>query len=917
MKTWVILCLLCCFFGLQKNELYAQQLPEISVGTEYVVSFAAPLLSSTELGTHSPYQIHIIGSHNGTANITYYDSNGNAITPTLSVVVKKEAVTSVRVPGDRVVSNSRTIERMGIRIQSDVAVTVLTEVRFNGAGELSTHIPIPFLGTKYHVVSWPADRSVVKQASRTITPGFALITATEDNTYIDITPTWTLAASSDGKEPDWQTGAKKTILLHKYQTYLIYSKATHQDVDLQRADITGTRIESTKPISVQSGHTKGSVIHAADTTSFNGVVFGSPLHFLRNCIQDVVYPDEMAGTEYVVVPKKHTDLRVPHGRSKITNFHSDSGEVVRVIAVNNNTSVFKLDNNGVQKEVAILQEGQYYTDSNVVKTSVYRSSLPTLCVQYSKSWCNYVPSNLGKTIVEEIEGHPTTEAGMPAMALVPPTNRWVSYAMSNGVEGKDNFVNIVIASSDSSKVEFVKNGPGGTKKIPFTKVNNTDFSYFSTKVPAGVAIISANAGAKFYVSTYNSLDGINQGSAGATVQNVNLANSKGEENIVLLEVPVVENNTCGKRNFEYVLSGTSGLAQISFVENTNSVLRLAENTTNKFQGNFEIYPLDNTKPASAIVRVVAKNGTYKEVSYSSASGVIIGNNTLTDLGTLPLGLLFDVQIPLYNSGVETVNISDVGINGEGLKTLSTNLPLQIIPHDTVNFSATMIANSVGKKYLDVTINDKCVTKADSVFLVSIHRGEVKIILPRHDSIQAGSERILETSIKNTGTVDVQLDSVWLTSNVIGQFMLTENPSVPHVLNVGDSVSYSVRCSTSNNNLGLQYGTIHVIGNNKTVSLQEQFVVTVIGDTLSILDDDKAGNKGPYAISRGSSLNLRVQPESIFSILTTTGKIVFTGIVPQEQIGDVQRVIKGLSPGMYVLQFQSKVGIQRQQLLITP
>lgn len=548
MNSFVLFISVLVLSALNGNVLTAQQQEVISTGTDFVVSFAKPHNVSTELPGRTPYKINILSSENGVATITYFTSTGAQKIPAEKVVIKRDSLINIKVPLEWGVSADRTPERLGVHVQSSVPISVTTQIEFNGAGELSTHIPTAFLGKNYHVVSWPADKFYSFQSREEsdtllkITPGFALITAIEDNTVVEITPTWDIATVNDLTQSDWAAGVTKSIVLQKYQTYMFYSKATEQDVDLQRADITGTKIVSNKPVSVQSGHTKTSIIHAIDSIYSLKHKRAVGLHFIRNCIQEVVYPDEMAGKEYVVVPQRYTHLRMPIGKNIVYNNYSDSGEVVKIVAIANNTTVIKTSNNGADSEVANLQEGQYYIDSNVVQACVYRSSQPVICAQLSKSWFNMPDSVVGKAGIEKPLGPPIYEAGMPAMALLPPVGSWIEDSVVvSKVEGADCFFNIITTVLDTNllKMEAYNYLFKQYYQISFKRIEGTNY-YYAQSVPAGTVKLIPKMGLVYAVCSYYSIDGKSQGSAGATFTKVNWNYSHGKDTLSVLEDNIVE-----------------------------------------------------------------------------------------------------------------------------------------------------------------------------------------------------------------------------------------------------------------------------------------------------------------------------------------------------------------------------------------
>jgi hypothetical protein len=185
----------------------------------------------------------------------------------ITVTYPTGAFDKLTIPADSVhvinVSNfyyndvSEVVKRNAIDIVTDVPVVVYS---FNSQAHTSDSyvcIPVSNWGDKYAVMSMPNDQynpvyepptrqdSLVQYTPRA--SEFLLI-AGYDNTYVTIRPT---ALTEKAK----QIGNYYQVVLNKGETYLVKSFPTPKGY----GDLTGTFIQSTKPLGVLSGHVRSSI----------------------------------------------------------------------------------------------------------------------------------------------------------------------------------------------------------------------------------------------------------------------------------------------------------------------------------------------------------------------------------------------------------------------------------------------------------------------------------------------------------------------------------------------------------------------------------------------------------------------------------------------------------------------------------
>ena len=225
-----------------------------------------------------------------------------------------------------------------------------------------------------------------------------LLVSGNNNTNITITPTVTitipLTQCNDRMQISLNAGQSITIRLHYLETLLLKPV-------VDKADLTGTKLESNNPISVYSGHTCGFI----------------PIdQFSCDFVGEQIPPVASWGNEFLV-----------------QSFHNhESGYILKLIGSQTNTNVNVLCNEGNNSYSVSLQEGGVLSQT-ISQTSCYISSTsPILVAQFSLV--------------------------IPAMTIIPPLHQYPSNVTSFpfiSPFGASVSVNLVVlAADDSSQIRL-------------------------------------------------------------------------------------------------------------------------------------------------------------------------------------------------------------------------------------------------------------------------------------------------------------------------------------------------------------------------------------------------------------------------------------------------------------------------------
>lgn len=251
----------------------------------------------------------------------------------------------------------------GIYVKSDEAITTTVYISYKWSGEAYRVIPAEVLGKRYYALSLYQDKTERER------PGQILITATKDNTKVTVYPK---AATEDNVA----AGGAKTYTMMRGQTLLIKAKIQPGFTQDNSTDLTGTKIESSAPISVISGHTKGTY------PRYQPTMLGTPANFMRNMLMDCMWPVEFLGKEYFSAPIMYLD------RPRSTFDANSFGDLIRIVPTEDNTVIYTKTSadKDWQLRSKPLKAGEWLEFTDVEVPMMYKANKPILIGQYGKAW---------------------------------------------------------------------------------------------------------------------------------------------------------------------------------------------------------------------------------------------------------------------------------------------------------------------------------------------------------------------------------------------------------------------------------------------------------------------------------------------------------------------------------------------------
>jgi hypothetical protein len=364
------------------NELYNNLTKKITTYIKLVICLLAIVtlpqnLYAAQLDSKGTDFWLMFNGNFRTPELTLFITGDTATSGTVSIpglaftspfTVTPGTITSVTIPSSAEVTTSNIIENLGIHVVSTAEVTVYGLSRLQATTDAFLGLPTDILGTEY--INLGYKNTNVINASQ-----FGIV-ATQDNTAVTITPTVTTGSRI--------AGVPYLITLNQGQTYQL------RNTNSAPADLTGSIIQSDKPIAVFGGHQCANI--PSGSVACDHIV-------------EQLTPTSTWGQAFLTVPLA-TRVR---------------GDTFRILASQNGTEVRI---NG--SLVVTLNRGQFY-EQIIVGQSEITTTNPVLVAQYSNS--------------SSFDGVTSD----PFQTLIPPKEQFLAgYTVTTPASGfPTNFINIV------------------------------------------------------------------------------------------------------------------------------------------------------------------------------------------------------------------------------------------------------------------------------------------------------------------------------------------------------------------------------------------------------------------------------------------------------------------------------------------
>ncbi len=668
-------------------------------GRRYMVAFPKVWASPTELPLPQPMQLWISSKVKAKVRIETPAGINDAGRISREVVVEPNK--TFKLPIDKaympVPEESERRLGYGIQVTADKPISVSTYQAWQGNGELARHIPVEAWGKTYYSMNFYQDRygtgSPYKER-----PSQIVVIADKDQTVVTYTPTVGTQGGADA--PPTPKGSSRTVTLERGEIFVISDKIISNQIKEFSTDLSGTFIRASKPVGIVSGHTKVAIMRYPDILPPTGG-FAAEAHFVRNNVHDFVLPIEMAGTRFVTTPCMYTAARVTGLGAQEFGIDDDRGDVVRVVATEDNTTVraMRQDGSGLLNKFLLRKKGDSYLETSLEVATYWETDKPVLMGQYGKSYAKILPPVFGvegskSKAPETPMGHPTVESGMPMFQYIPSVDRWVSYGVFNAPEQMDNFFNITFKTSEVSQIKFDGRRMNSVFGGAIKPIPGTEYSFIRTTIGAGDHVIeSDNENVRWAAWNYGSYDGLQQGRAYGTPISIDLA-IPCEDSLTVTEELVCgdvtgeckilpENTSCGAIFGIYAES----------VDNYELVLPETFVPGDK-RTTFNVNVLDKTKDATATIMFVSRSGKWIEKTYTYIADKITWDPTSLNWGTIALATPVVKQMSITNASTDRpVTIKRLRVSRADVFKLNPEGPFTLGPGEsrTIEITATIAA----------------------------------------------------------------------------------------------------------------------------------------------------------------------------------------------------------------------------------
>jgi len=873
MKNWILVLVVAVLWT---SALSAQNTNTMSLdkGMHFIVAFGPVSPNVSEKPLSPPMELGITSFSKATVTIKSKQVGVAEIDDTLTIVPPASGgagTVRYQVKTPLIVSTAQEISQRSIEVISDVPVSVFTRQRWSGNGEESSILPVIGWGSKYHVMSWASDR--YGYPTKIFTPGYALIVASEDNTTVSIYSN--IKTESGPSLPSIPARESTSITLNAYDVFLIKNIVDTSLIRTHSSDLSGSEITSDKPIMVVSGHTKGSVVSMPDLLPPTGM-YSTGAHFVRSNLHESVLPVSMADTSFVVVPIMYTPTRKPGGALPQYGIANDSGDVVRLMATENETIVYKRDDlSGLNVKLARLQAGQSWVDSVVTRSSYYSSTKPITVAQYGKSFARVLPPTFSKD-GDATQGHPTVEAGMPCLQMVPSTNRWISSGSFNADQGLDNFIQVVFVIEDSARI-FIDGKTPRQAQHTIVPIPYTPYGYVRTPVSDGDHSIWSNADSTRFMAWYNaSSDGLQQGHAAGRALGANYY-VQGSDTIVISEgMPHLLDATCGDGVKTVNVSGTTGLSMIYPTTKSNYSLIVEDFEQGADEGTFAIEVVDKSLPANVTVRVVARSGVYVEQMYSyTPSRLTLMNSIIVPQSSPRARTCFDVA--LKNNSTNAIQLRGFSTAVSSIE-VDANEPLPITIAPDEERTVTVCYRGFTEQKVTTTLLASIDCYAQSLDTVELNIG--KSTMSTADAVFGtvspnSAEQERTADFRNVGSTPLVVDSLSFERiRVDAHFAVDESalPQFPLQLLPTQAVTFYVKYKPDGDT-GVHSTSIRVFSNSAS---QDSLILCSAHSTWTVGVDEESGvdlSVRPNPVSLSGVCTVDVPINSPVSIVDAAGRVV--------------------------------------------
>lgn len=642
---------------------------------------------------------------------------------------------------------------------SPFALVVLSD--FEETSDAILALPTEQLGNKYIISSWQ-DLS------------------TDDNVYSNLPSTVTITAHNDdtkvvftygGKplENDINminfAGTKVTKTLDKGDVWLIPS-------ELDYGDLSGSIVESSKPISVISSNQCANIPEGNETCDY---------------IANFEIPIKYWGKHYLI-SKFSMKKKMP---------------IVRVFASEDSTLIYK----NHKLIDTIYKAGAGFLDEAYIEIPRDESNEPYL-ISGNK------PIKVVAYSTGIYEDETFVETHNPFMTDLVPISRSqneIYFSSPNARSDlnfpENNFVNLVISSEDEI-IDDVEFGIIFNNQVQWEKLYDMDIILEETSISSSTFInlksisLELPFPGEFKLRSKNKINGIVYGTQNLRSYGYPLTFPTQRQDIIDTIPPVVvweqecEGKVCGSVNDETSPIGTTLLSDWN---NFSSNLEIGDKS--EMPVNWCLNVIDVTAPASATITFydAFKNKTTSEIYYEpfdidiEPKSISFGNVQNSSIEKEFVTITNNSDSPYYLKDIRNDLPLEISIDNIPIK----NFPLEIPPLETINLELLLNTSIDTIISGNIFLVDDCVGDIAINIFANINSSYIEVSDANFQDITQFSEKSLNETIYNRGKRNLEIYGFKLPSNT--NIEISGLPSVnqlqPFLIAPGKSLDFDVTISS--------------------------------------------------------------------------------------------------------------------------
>lgn len=618
----------------------------------------------------------------------------------------------------------------GIWIKSEEPIAVFVVVRFRQSSDGFLALPVNTLGREYIVSSY-ADGSAI-YGLYTSMPSLTGIVATQENTQIKFTYGGNyVAAAHQGYSP----GDTVVRILNRGDVWMLSSKG-------QESDLTGSKIQASKPVSVISGNQSASI----------------PLNNKwDDYIVEMETPMETWGKYYHVAPIMKRKF----------------SPILRIFARYPNTKIYK---NG--REIATIKTSGGPIGEGFVEIPLYEDfDNPATAAVFSSDQPIYIAAyNTGT----ELDNHPLPP-GDPFQMTLTPIDQYQKEIMFStaGIRGglsfPEHYVNLIFEPKTGgfipedlefgipqagkiNWIKFTQAFPGVHPEIFPYDIDGRQYALLKFALP-GEGIYALRAAKPIAAYVY----GFSENESYGYPASLAMYNLDKEDNMP--PVPTWTVNCDGRitgtvtdypddDNLRANLAAPLFYSLNSFNLDKDLKTIPVLNTEGIRSAMWEIRVIDPTKDAYGTIKFYDRRGNDTLIHIKYTAVKISLQEKYIDYGIVMKNDIADRLITVKNSSENEVTISKLELkNGKnGFKILDCSLPFTMPAYSEKVFTVRFHATDAGFFVDSIGLGDSCIFFNSTMLEATVGYPEINVDDVHFGDVTVGSSKSPTVNIYNSGVM---------------------------------------------------------------------------------------------------------------------------------------------------------------------